>query len=159
MGSGFCIGRLFDRALPAQAVDVSESGITNPARPETNITGFTSFYTYEMSGKWLGLLREIAPLVARVAILQNPKHPSWAGYRAAIEVVASAVGLQINPAPVNVPEDIDRALDTIAHESNAGLIVLPDTVTTAHRDRIIRLAHQHRLRRSTRPVSSRPLAG
>jgi putative ABC transport system substrate-binding protein len=129
----------------AQAVDVSESGITNPACPETNITGFTGFYTYEMSGKWLGLLREIAPLVARVAVLQNPKHPSWAGYRAAIEAVASAVGLQIKPALVNVPEDIDRALDAIAQESNAGLVVLPDTFTVVHRGRIVRLANQHGL--------------
>jgi putative ABC transport system substrate-binding protein len=98
-----------------------------------------------MSGKWLGLLKEIAPLVACVAVLQNPKHPSWAGYRAAIEAVASAAGLQINPAPVNVPEDIDRALDAIAQESNAGLVVLPDTFTVVHRDRIIRLANQHGL--------------
>jgi putative ABC transport system substrate-binding protein len=143
----------------AQVVDVSESGITNPARPETNITGFTSFYTYEMSGKWLSLLREMAPSVARVGILQNPKHPSWIGYLTAMEHAALPVGLQISPAPVNVPEEIDRALNAMAKQRNAGLVVLPDTFNVVHRDRIVDWRTTMDYRRSTRDVSSRPLAG
>jgi putative ABC transport system substrate-binding protein len=55
------------------------------------------------------------------------------------------VGLQISPAPVNVPEEIDRALDAMAKERNAGLVVLPDTFNVVHRDRIVRLANQHGL--------------
>jgi putative ABC transport system substrate-binding protein len=129
----------------AQVVDVSESGITNPAHPAANLTGFTSFYTYDMGGKWLGLLKEIAPSVARVAIMQNPNHPSWAGYQAALGVAASALGVQANPAPVNTPAEIDRALDSMALEPNVGLLVLPDTFTTVHRDRIIMLANRHML--------------
>jgi ABC-type uncharacterized transport system substrate-binding protein len=55
--------------------------VLNPARPESNVTGFTNFYEYAVSGKWLALLKEIAPSVSRVAILQNPNHPSWVGYQ------------------------------------------------------------------------------
>ena len=60
----------------------------NPARPESNVTGFTNFYEYAMSGKWLALLKEIAPSVSRVAILQNPNHPSWVGYQGSIAKTA-----------------------------------------------------------------------
>ena len=60
----------------------------NPARPESNVTGFTNFYEYAVSGKWLALLKEIAPSVSRVAILQNPNHPSWAGYQGSIAKAA-----------------------------------------------------------------------
>src|SRR6516225_10144484 len=65
-----------------QVLDASESTVVlNPARPESNVTGFTNFYEYAVSGKWLALLKEIAPSVSRVAILQNPNHPSWVGYQ------------------------------------------------------------------------------
>ena len=65
----------------AQVTDVSESGVANPAHPQGNITGFAHFYTYELSGKWLGLLKEIAPAVTGVFLLQNPAHPSLNGGR------------------------------------------------------------------------------
>jgi putative ABC transport system substrate-binding protein len=60
-----------------QVLDASESAIVvNPARPEANVTGFTNFYEYAISGKWLSLLKEIAPSVRRVTVMQNPNHPS-----------------------------------------------------------------------------------
>src|SRR5262249_46364775 len=129
----------------AQVTDVSESGVTNPAHPQGNITGFTHFYTYELSGKWLGLLKEIAPTVTGVAVLQNPAHPSWSGYVSSMKAAALAMGMQVYPAPVSAAADIDRVFDSIAVVSNAGLVVPPDTFTVVHRDRIVKLANDHRL--------------
>jgi putative tryptophan/tyrosine transport system substrate-binding protein len=129
----------------AQVTDVSESGVTNPARPQGNITGFAHFYTYELSGKWLGLLKQIAPTVTVIALLQNPAHPSWSGYVSSMKAAASIVGVQVQPAPVNTPSAIDRMFDSLAAVRNAGLVVPPDTFTTVHRDRIVKLANDHRL--------------
>src|SRR5262249_60222486 len=65
-----------------QVLDASESTVVmNPARPESNVTGFTNFYEYDVSSKWLALLQEIAPSVSPVPILQNPNHPTSAGYQ------------------------------------------------------------------------------
>jgi putative tryptophan/tyrosine transport system substrate-binding protein len=137
------------RSIPivfVQVLDASESGIVlNPARPEANVTGFTNFYEYAMSGKWLTLLKEIAPSVTRVAVLQNPNHPSWAGYQHAVAAAAPSLGVQVIPAGVNAPAQIDGALDALAREPGGGLLLLPDTFITVHRDRIIALANRLRL--------------
>jgi putative ABC transport system substrate-binding protein len=129
-----------------QVLDASESGIVlNPARPEANVTGFTNFYEYAMSGKWLTLLKEIAPSVTRVAVLQNPNHPSWSGYQRSTAAAAASLGVQVIPAGVNAPAEIDGALDGLAREPGGGLLVLPDTFTSVHRDRIVTLADRLRL--------------
>ena len=129
-----------------QVLDASESTVVlNPARPESNVTGFTNFYEYGVSGKWLALLKEIAPSVSRVAILQNPNHPSWVGYQGSIAKAAPLLGVQPIRAPVYTPADIDNVLDALAREPNGGLLVLPDTFTTVHRDKIVALADHHRL--------------
>jgi putative ABC transport system substrate-binding protein len=129
----------------AQVTDVSESGVINPARPQGNVTGFTHFYTYELSGKWLQLLKEIVPEVAGVALLQSLNHPSWPGYLSSMKDAASALGVQLHPLPVSAADDIDRAFDSVATINNVGLVVPPDTFTTVHRDRIVRLANDHRV--------------
>src|SRR5262249_5329489 len=142
-----------------QVLDASESTVVmNPARPESNVTGFTNFYEYGVSSKLLALLKEIAPSVSRVAILHNPNHPSWAGYQSAIAKSAPLLGVQPIRAPLYTPVDIDNALDALAREPNGGLLVLPDTFTTVHRDKIVALADHHRLLRYTR-CGSLPLAG
>ena len=96
--------RLETHTIPiifVQVLDASESTVVmNPARPESNITGFTNSYEYGVSGKWLALLKEIAPSVSRVAILQNPNHPSWVGYQGSIAKTAPLLGLQPIPARV-----------------------------------------------------------
>ena len=141
--------RLETHTIPiifVQVLDASESTVVlNPARPESNVTGFTNFYEYAVSGKWLALLKEIAPSVSRVAILQNPNHPSWVGYQGSIAKTAPLLGVQPIPARVYTPADIDSVLDALAREPNGGLLVLPDTFTTVHRDRIVALADHHRL--------------
>jgi ABC-type uncharacterized transport system substrate-binding protein len=119
--------------------------VLNPARPESNVTGVTNSYEYGVSGKWLALLKEIAPSVSRVAILQNPNHPSWVGYQGAIAKSAPLVGIQPIPVHVHAPSDMDNALNVLTREPNLGVLVLPDTFTTVHRDKIVALADHHRL--------------
>src|SRR5215468_10655526 len=110
--------RLETHTIPiifVQVLDASESTVVlNPARPESNVTGFTNFYEYCVSGKSLALLKEIAPSVSRVAILQNPNHPSWVGYQGSIAKTAPLLGLQPIPARVYTPADIDSVLDALA---------------------------------------------
>src|SRR5262249_56653066 len=93
----------------------------------------------------LAMLKEIATSVPRVAILQNPNHPSWVGYQSAIAKSAPLLGVQPIRAHLYTPVDIDNALDALAREPNGGLLVLPDTFTTVHRDKIVALADHHPL--------------
>jgi putative tryptophan/tyrosine transport system substrate-binding protein len=129
-----------------QVLDASESGlVANPAKPEANVTGFTNFYEYAMAGKWLQLLKEVAPSLRRVAIMQNPNHPSWVGYLDKSTTAGESLGLQVVPAGIYTPADIDNLLNTFAVEPNGGLVVLPDTFATVHRQRIIDAAARNRL--------------
>jgi len=105
----------------------------------------TNFYEYAMCGKWLSLLKELAPLVARVAVLQNPDHPSWAGYRQSIATAAPSLGIEAIASGVRSPAEIDIATDALARAPARGLLVLPDTFNTVHRDRIVAAAVRHRL--------------
>jgi putative tryptophan/tyrosine transport system substrate-binding protein len=129
-----------------QVLDATESGlVANPAKPEANITGFTNFYEYAMAGKWLQLLKEVAPSLRRVAIMQNPNHPSWAGYLGESATAGASLGLQAVPARIYTPQDIDNLLNALAREPNGGLVVLPDTFTTVHRQQIIDAAARNQL--------------
>jgi putative tryptophan/tyrosine transport system substrate-binding protein len=129
-----------------QVLDAWESGlVANPAKPEANVTGFTNFYEYAMAGKWLQLLKEVAPRLRRVAIMQNPNHPSWVGYLEKSMTAGESLGLQVAPARIYTPEDIDNLLDAFAKEPNGGLVVFPDPVTTVHRELIIDSAARNRL--------------
>jgi putative tryptophan/tyrosine transport system substrate-binding protein len=129
-----------------QVLDASQSGLVlNPAKPEANVTGFTNFYEYAMAGKWLQLLKDVVPSLRRVAIMQNPNHPSWVGYLDKSTTAGALLGLKVVPARIYAPEDIDNLLNAFAHEPNGGLVVLPDTFTTVHRQRIIDAAARNRL--------------
>jgi putative tryptophan/tyrosine transport system substrate-binding protein len=129
-----------------QVLDASESAIViNPVRPEANLTGFTNFYEYAVSGKWLSLLKEIAPSVLRVTVMQNPNHPSWVGYQRSIAAAAPLIGVQPVDARIYTPADIDHTFDVLVREPNGGLLVLPDTFNTVHRAKIIALAARHRI--------------
>jgi putative ABC transport system substrate-binding protein len=105
----------------------------------------TNFYEYAMCGKWLSLLKELAPSVARVAVLQNPDHPSWAGYRQSIATAAPSLGVEAIASGVRSPAEIDIAIDALARAPAGGLLVLPDTFNNVHRDRIVAAAVRHRL--------------
>ena len=113
-------------------------------RPGGNITGFTNMEP-TMAGKWVELLKEIAPRVARMAILFNPATAPYAEYWLnPFKAAAASFAVEANAAPVH-----DMSLESVvaaqAHAPNGGLIVMPDTFTTAHRAEITALAARHRL--------------
>jgi len=114
------------------------------ARPGGNITGFTVF-DYSMSGKWLQLLKEIAPGVTRVAVFRDPSIAAGPGLFAVIQAVAPSLGVELRPVDVRDEGEIERALALFAPNPNSGLIVTGSPQATSHRDFIIALAARHRL--------------
>ena len=115
------------------------------SRPGTNATGFAS-YEFSMSGKWLELLKEIAPGVKRVAVIRDPSVPAGSGGLAAIQTVAPSFGVELTPVGVRDAGEIERGIAAFARSPNGGLIMVgPQSSVQLHRDLIIRLAAQHRL--------------
>jgi putative tryptophan/tyrosine transport system substrate-binding protein len=114
------------------------------ARPGGNATGFMQF-EYGLSGKWLELLKEIAPRVARAAVLRDPAISSGLGQFGAIQAVAPSLGLNVSPVDVRDVAAIERAVGVVARQPNGGLIVTGSASAVIHRDLIITLAAQHKL--------------
>ena len=114
------------------------------ARPGGNITGFTIF-DYSISGKWLQLLKEIAPGVTRVAVPRDPAIAAGPGQFAVIQALAPSLGVELRPFAVRDEGEIERAITTFAQSPNSGLIVTASPQVTSHRDLIIALAARHRL--------------
>ena len=114
------------------------------ARPGGNATGFTVF-EYGMSGKWLELLKQIAPAVTRAAVLRDPTIASGIGQFAAVQAVAPSLGVELSAVDVRDAGEIERAVTAFARSSNGGLIVTASALATRHRDLIIALAARHRL--------------
>jgi ABC-type uncharacterized transport system substrate-binding protein len=128
-----------------QVIDPVGAGfVVSLARPGGNATGFT-IYEYGMSGKWLELLKGIAPLVVRVAVLRDPAIASGIGQFAGIQAVAPSLGVELSPVDVRDAGEIERAVTAFAHSSNGGLIVTASALATRHRNLIIALAVRHRL--------------
>jgi putative ABC transport system substrate-binding protein len=123
---------------------VSSGLVSSLAYPGGNITGFTN-YEFSMGGKWLEFLKEIVPGTTRVAVIFNPDNPALAGQVRSIEAAGPSLGIQMTAKPARSAEEFKRTISAVAAEPNAGLLVLLDFVTLAHRDLIIRLAAQHRL--------------
>jgi putative ABC transport system substrate-binding protein len=114
------------------------------ARPGGNATGF-AIIEYGMSGKWLELLKEIAPRTARVAVLRDSAVAAGIGQFGAIQAVAPALDVEISPVDVRDASEIERAMAAFARSGNGGLIVTASVLATLHRDLIIRLAARHKL--------------
>src|SRR4029077_1406200 len=95
--------------------------VASLARPGGNATGFT-IYEYSMSGKWLELLKEIAPGVTRVAVLRDPAVASGIGQFGAIQIVAPSLGVELSPVDLRDAGEIERALTAFARGPNGGLI-------------------------------------
>jgi putative ABC transport system substrate-binding protein len=128
-------------------------GVTDPvgggyvaslARPGANSTGFTLF-EYGTSGKWLELLKQIAPRLTRVAVIRDPSITSGTGQLAAIQAVAPSVGAELTPVNVRDAGEIERAIAAFAQGPNGGLIVTISPLANLHRGLLIALAAQHRL--------------
>ena len=129
----------------AQVVDPIGAGlVASLARPGGNATGFTS-PDYAFGGKWVELLKEIAPGVTRVAVLRDARSSSGIGYLGAVQLAASSFGMELIPVGINDAGEIERGVTTFAHASNGGLIVTGNTLTMVHRELIITLAARHRL--------------
>ena len=127
------------------AVDPVGAGfVESLARPGGNATGFLLF-EYGISGKWLELLKEIAPKLKRVAILRDPSIAAGSGQLGAIQSVAPSLGVELSPFGVRDGGEIERAIDAFARVPNSGLIVTGTPLATVHRDLIITLAVRHKL--------------
>ena len=136
------------RTLPIVFVNVTDpvgaGYVASLARPGGNVTGFT-FVEYGMSGKWLELLKEIAPRVTRVAILRDPTLAVGIGQLGAIQSVAPSFRVEASPIDVRNADEIERAITDFARTANGGLIVIASPVALVHRKLIVTLAAQHRL--------------
>jgi putative ABC transport system substrate-binding protein len=114
------------------------------ARPGGNTTGFMLF-EYGIGGKWLELLKEIAPRVTRVGVLRDPAVSSGTAQFGAIQSVAPSLGAEVSPINLRDSPEIERAVAAFARSTNGGLIVTASTLANLHRDLIITLAARHKL--------------
>ena len=134
--------------LPIVFVGVSDpvgAGVVDSlARPGGNVTGFMIF-EYSMSGKWLELLKQIAPSVTRAAVLRDAVNPAGIAQFGAIQATAQSLGVEVNPVSIRDAGEIERAVAAFAHSANGGLIVTPSAGTSVHQDLIIALAARHKL--------------
>ena len=140
------------RTVPIVFVNVTDpvgaGFVDSLARPGGNITGFLSF-EYGLAGKWLELLKQIAPGVTRVAVLRDPAISAGTGQFGAIQAVAPSFGVEFTPVNVRDADEIERAVAAFARSPNGGLIVTGSALATIHRDLIIALAADTNCPRST----------
>jgi len=133
------------RTIPIVFTLVSDSVgsgfVPSLARPGGNITGFHNFEP-ELSGKWLEILKEVAPEVRRVAFLYHPQTAAHVGFLRVIEAASNSVGVTITAAGARDADEIEPMLKAFAREPNGGLIVAPSPITTFRRELIITLARQ-----------------
>jgi putative ABC transport system substrate-binding protein len=123
---------------------VGSGFVENLARPGGNITGFTPF-EFGMSGKWLEMLKEIAPRVTRAAVLRDPADPAGIGQFGALRTAAPAVGIDVHPIDVRSAAAIEHGIAALANSTNAGLVVTGSTPAAAHRKLIVEQAANYRL--------------
>jgi putative ABC transport system substrate-binding protein len=136
------------RSVPIVFVNVVDpvgaGFVESLSRPGDNVTGFTAF-EYSLSGKWLELLKEIAPRVTRAAVLRNPAVSAGIGQFAVIQSVASSVGVEVSPIDDRDAREIERAVTSFARSPDGGLVVTVSPGATVHRELIVALAARFRL--------------
>jgi putative tryptophan/tyrosine transport system substrate-binding protein len=137
------------RSVPivfANVIDPVGAGfVASLARPGGNATGFLAF-EYSLSGKWLELLKQIAPSLTRSAVLRDPAIAAGIGMFAAIQALAPpSFGVELTTIDVRDPGEMERAITAFAREQNGGLIVTPSQSAVTHRNLIISLAMRYRL--------------
>jgi putative tryptophan/tyrosine transport system substrate-binding protein len=136
------------RTIPIVFVQVPDpvgaGYVESLARPGGNATGFSTI-AYGTSGKWLELLKEIAPNVTRVALLRDDTSSAGIGQWAAIQGEASSLGVDLRPVGMANAAQIERTIDTFARDPNGGLIVTESGPAIVHREQIVALAARYRL--------------
>jgi putative ABC transport system substrate-binding protein len=123
---------------------VGSGFVDSLAQPGGNATGFMQF-EYGLSGKWLELLKEIAPGLTRAIVLWDPAITAGIGQFAIIQSVATSAGVDVKPVNVRDAGEIERAITAFARSPNGGLIVTASALSLVHRDLIIALAARHKL--------------
>jgi putative ABC transport system substrate-binding protein len=148
--AGATVGALqqVSRTVPilfVTTIDPVGSGFVDSlVRPGGNATGFLAF-EYNLSGKWLELLKQIAPRVTRAAVLRDTASPAGNAQFGAIQAVAPSLGVEVSPVNVRDASEIERAIAAFARSANDGLIVTGSPSATVHRNLIITLAARHNL--------------
>jgi ABC-type uncharacterized transport system substrate-binding protein len=148
--SGATVGALqqVSRTVPivfAATVDPVGSGFVDSlARPGGNTTGFLLF-EYSLSGKWLELLKQIAPSMKQAAVLRDTNNPAGNAQFGAIQAVAPSLGVEVRPFNMRDAGDIERAITAFAGTENGGLVVTGSPSGTVHRDLIVSLTARNRL--------------
>jgi putative ABC transport system substrate-binding protein len=137
----------------SRSVPIVFAAVTDPvaggfvaslARPARNATGFTSA-EYSMSAKWLELLKDVAPRIARAAVLYDASNPGGLPQFAAVQSMAAALGVELTPVSLLSASEIERAVTTFSQVPNGGLIVTRIAEAIVHREVIIAMAARHRL--------------
>jgi putative ABC transport system substrate-binding protein len=123
---------------------VGSGFVDSLARPGGNATGFMQF-EYSLTGKWLELLKQIAPNVTRVAVLRDPAIVSGIGQFAVIQSVAPSVGVDVSAINLRDAGEIERAVTAFARSANGGLILTTSALSARHRELIIALAARYKL--------------
>ena len=123
---------------------VNRGLIASLSRPGGNTTGFTQF-EFGISGKWLELLKQVAPSVTRAAVIRDPSQFSGVGELAAIQAIAPSLSVDLSPVDARDAQAIERAITDFARQPNGGLIVTPSGAAERHRELIITFANQYRL--------------
>ena len=151
LGAGAIVALTLQRATPtipivfANTSDPVGSGlVASLARPGSNITGFTNF-EFSMAGKWLELLREIAPGITRAAVLRDASNLSGAGEFGAVQAVAPSFGVELRPVDIRDQGQIEGDIAAFATDTKGALIVTQNAPAILHRKLIIALATRHRL--------------
>jgi len=136
------------RTVPIVFVNVADpvgSGIVDSlARPGGNITGFMIF-DFSFGGKFLDLLKEIAPHVSRVAVFRDDNNTAGVAVFGVIQAIATSAGLQVTPVSVRNSDEIASAVEAFAHSPNGAAIVTGSAIYTVHRDLILKLIARYRL--------------
>ncbi len=137
------------RTLPIVFVEVSDAVgagfVQSLARPGGNATGFTHF-EFDISGKWLELLKQIAPNMTRTAVLRDSRNPAGNAQFGVIQALARTHGVaEVRPVDLQGPSEIERAIMEFAREPNGGLITTPNSLAIINRELIIDLAARYKL--------------
>jgi len=130
--------------FPAVADPVGAGYVESLARPGGNATGFMNF-EYSVSGKWLELLKQIAPNVTQAAVLRDAALPSGTGQFGVIQAAAPSLRVEVSPVNMRDAVEIERAVAAFARSPNGGLILTASGLANLHRDLIITLAARHKL--------------
>ena len=130
--------------FPVAGDPVGAGLVESLARPGGNATGFMS-YEFSAGGKWLELLKQIAPSVTRAAVLRDATQGSGTSQFAAIQALAPSLNMEVTPINMRNAGEIERGITAFARSPNVGLIATATNATTVHRNLIIMLAAQHKL--------------